>query len=64
MGTMIPVSSATSQEVAGHHQPAYGVIPAQERLDRDASPGGEVELGLEEHAQLVAVERRVVAPAR
>ncbi len=49
------------QEVARRHDAAHRVVPAQERLDRDAVTGGEVELGLEQHPQLVAVER---APER
>ena len=41
---MMPVSSATAQEVAGQHEAAHRVLPAQQGLDRDALAGGEVEL--------------------
>ena len=50
-----------AQEVAGHDEAPHRVVPAQQRLDRDPAAGGEVELGLEQHPQLVLLQR---APER
>ena len=53
---MMPVSSATPQEVARQHQSAYRVIPAEEGFHPDARVRLQIELGLEEHTQLVVIE--------
>ena len=49
-------------ELARRHQPAHRVLPAQERLLGHAFAGWEIELRLEQHAELVALERLAESP--
>ncbi len=62
MGTMIPVSSATRRKSPGITNPRTGWSQRSSASTATRSTGGEVELGLEEHAQFVAVERAAQRP--
>ena len=49
-------------ELARRHQPTHRMLPTQERLLGDAIARSEIELRLEQHAQLVALERLAESP--
>ena len=56
---MSPVSSASGDELHRRHQPALGVLPADERLEAEERAGVEVDHRLVVHAQLAALDGAV-----
>ena len=57
IGRIRRVSSASGMKSHGRHDAAHGVVPAQERLDRDDAVGVEVEHRLVDEVELVLVDR-------
>src|SRR4051794_29064917 len=51
-------------ELGGGHQAAFGMVPAQEHLDRGDLPVAQVDLGLEDDSELALVESPVQVVGR
>ena len=62
IGTMIPVSSAISMNSPGATMPRTGCAHRRSASSATRSPDREVELRLEQHTELVALERLAESP--